>query len=199
MTIEKEMFCLCGNPAIMIKTSQCKKCYQKNWYQKSKDKIMEKANAIALAKKLTPLDPLEELCIRCGNRFPYADIKLCESCYKKTNYQKHKDKILEKARTPEGRFSRAKVRAKEKDMLFTLPKELYLSLIEMPCDYCNGYFPPTVAGIGLDRLDNTKGYEPGNVVSACGTCNQLRMNVFTPEETKLMVRAVIADRKGRAL
>lgn len=84
-------------------------------------------------------------------------------------------------------------------MTFTLSKDFYISLIEVPCDYCNGYFPPTVAGIGLDRLDNNKGYEPHNVVSACGTCNQLRMDVFTPEETKLMVQVVIADRKKRGM
>lgn len=46
------------------------------------------------------------------------------------------------------------------------------------------------AGIGLDRLDNAKGYEPGNVVSCCSECNIARSDNFTPEEMKVIGMAI---------
>jgi len=55
-----------------------------------------------------------------------------------------------------------------------------LSLMAKPCHYC-GASPSNVAKgrpdrgsfvyNGIDRVDNTKGYEPSNVVTCCRRCN----------------------------
>ena len=37
-------------------------------------------------------------------------------------------------------------------------------------------------GAGMDRLDNSKGYVEGNVVSCCYDCNTARFDNFTFEE-----------------
>lgn len=47
----------------------------------------------------------------------------------------------------------------------------YLTLNAMPCSYCDG---PLGNGIGLDRLDVTRGYFLDNVVPSCGPCNMNR-------------------------
>jgi hypothetical protein len=45
-------------------------------------------------------------------------------------------------------------------------------------------------GIGLDRLDDSKGYEVGNVVSCCTECNLARGCRFTPKEMKIIGAAI---------
>lgn len=42
---------------------------------------------------------------------------------------------------------------------------------DAPCHYCGGDVPNRIA---LDRVDNDKGYIPGNVVQCCLTCNQMK-------------------------
>jgi 5-methylcytosine-specific restriction endonuclease McrA len=44
-------------------------------------------------------------------------------------------------------------------------------------------------------MDNTRGYEPDNVVPCCKNCNVLKSNKYTPEETKVMMEALLAFRK----
>jgi hypothetical protein len=71
-----------------------------------------------------------------------------------------------------------------------------------PCSYCGGPLP--TAGAGLDRLDNSKGYDLDNVVPCCGDCNRLRGDRLTPEETRVAVQAIqqyrlILNETGRSL
>lgn len=71
-------------------------------------------------------------------------------------------------RTPKGKFRMIKKGAKERDINFSLPFKLYESqLWGKPCHYCGCEIEVT----GLDRKDNDKGYEVGNVVPCCMSCN----------------------------
>jgi len=54
-----------------------------------------------------------------------------------------------------------------------IPKELFVDLVTDACFYC-GQFPPEGKANGIDRVDNAKGYEVGNVVTACRRCNQAK-------------------------
>jgi hypothetical protein len=110
---------------------------------------------------------------------------------------KNKNKIRESRRTSHARFSFTKSSAKQRDFTFTLLEEQYVLLINSPCYYCDNQLdsPTNSSGIGLDRLDNDRGYEIDNIVPCCVICNRTRNAHFTPEETKVAVQAVIAFRK----
>ncbi len=79
-------------------------------------------------------------------------------------------------------FNAKRAGAKRRDLLFALDLDQFVALAQSPCAYC-GTGPANVARIkgagyeffvpysGIDRVDNTRGYEPDNVVSCCGACN----------------------------
>mgnify|MGYP001612350194 CR=1 FL=1 len=72
----------------------------------------------------------------------------------------------------------------------------YTKLIEQPCYYC-GTSMANSMGTGLDRLDNRYGYSKKNVVTCCGICNRTRGIYYTPEETKVMIDALLLFRAKR--
>ena len=63
------------------------------------------------------------------------------------------------------RYCRYRSSAKERHIAFNLTLDQALSLFHARCAYCGDKTS------GIDRLDNTKGYELTNVVPACTTCN----------------------------
>lgn len=87
------------------------------------------------------------------------------------------------------RFKNAKFQARQRGISWTIPEKLYGELIVKPCEYCE--LPNNVeVSIGLDRLDNSRGYTPKNVVSCCRECNLVRGDRFTPDEMRLIGAAV---------
>ena len=73
-------------------------------------------------------------------------------------------------------------RAKEKSLSFALTKEQFKDLMDSDCYYCGGepknsflqHGKPISVYQGIDRLDNTKGYTPDNVVPCCIRCNKMK-------------------------
>lgn len=66
---------------------------------------------------------------------------------------------------------------------FTLDTEYFYSLIFGACSYCGTVGSNTCKGAwdvlkynGIDRVDSSKGYVPGNVVSCCATCNRMKLD-----------------------
>ena len=83
-------------------------------------------------------------------------------------------------------FCRYRCAARSKGRTFTLTKEEFCFLINLPCYYCgrpgmcitfSGQFNGIAYYTGLDRLDSARGYEPGNVVPACPMCNSFKNNL----------------------
>ena len=80
--------------------------------------------------------------------------------------------------------------AKKRGFKFSLPIDLFRTLLDSRCDYCGT--PPSLKlnrGMmqrfeahadyrynGIDRVDSSKGYIPGNVVPCCATCNRMKLN-----------------------
>ncbi len=76
-----------------------------------------------------------------------------------------------------------KFSAKRKNQTFNIPQDLFFSLVTSPCSYCglppSGYINTTYRSKtnipfhynGIDRVDNSRGYEPDNIVPACKPCN----------------------------
>jgi hypothetical protein len=91
-------------------------------------------------------------------------------------------------------FREARKAAAKRGYSWTLDVYEWLELKAHPCRYC-GYAVESTRG-GLDRLDNTRGYEPGNVVPCCYACNVAKSDIWDYEET-LEIGRLIATLRAR--
>ena len=86
--------------------------------------------------------------------------------------------------------------ANKKGNIWALLDDNFYALIKQNCHYC-GQPPSTLRKIGkveylyngVDRVDNSKGYEIGNVVPCCKVCNSAK-NTMTVEEFYAWVERV---------
>lgn len=112
------------------------------------------------------------------------------------NQDKVKEKAKRYSRSTKGRFKFMRNTALKRDLEVSISIEEYGVLIALPCSYCNGEMNcPSVMGIGLDRIDNDKGYHIDNVLPCCTACNAIRSQFLSVEETKIAIRAVLDYRK----
>lgn len=119
----------------------------------------------------------------------------CKSCQKKFNkkWLNSKKDISDYNYM----FSYLKSRAKTNKIGFILTKEEFISVVKNPCYYC-GCILKGISG-GLDRIDNNKsiGYKIGNILPCCASCNRIRGDNLTVEETKAAMETVLALRKSK--
>ena len=98
------------------------------------------------------------------------------------------------------RFSMLKSRAKKRNLECSITYEQFLEFILNPCYYCNFQLcKPIIAGCGLDRIDSSKGYVEGNVVSCGKICNVIKNEHLTSEETKAAVKVILEIRNREKL
>lgn len=79
-----------------------------------------------------------------------------------------------------GRFRICRIAALQRGMAFLLDFELFEKLTAKPCAYCGSFSPSTPDAdpfVGLDRIDNDKGYLPSNVVPCCKRCNRWKSDM----------------------
>ena len=88
---------------------------------------------------------------------------MCKDC--KNSFQR------DFSRTQKGKYIQYKKRAKEKGFIFTITYDEFISFWNKNCSYCGD----KIEGIGLDRVNNSFGYEINNIVSCCETCNTMKM------------------------
>jgi len=114
--------------------------------------------------------------------------------YRLNNPDVKRSWLKENGSKPKVRFDKAKSNTKTKrQKSWTLTFDEYEKLIANPCTYCNGDISKE-RGSGLDRLNNSRGYEIGNVVPACKACNTARNTHFTHEEWLIGVKAILEFR-----
>lgn len=94
--------------------------------------------------------------------------------------EKGKKSVNKYHKTFKGRFTTSKLRAKDRQLDWTLSYEEYENFIKQTCFYCQNKISGT--GTGLDRIDNSKGYIINNVLPCCGTCNRIRGDTVSVEE-----------------
>lgn len=94
------------------------------------------------------------------------------------------------------RFLLLKYRCLKRGDQFQITKDDYALMLANPCTYCGG--PLDGTGAGLDRVDSSQGYVPGNVVPACIYCNQAKSNCFSYEEMLFIGKAIGEIWKQRA-
>lgn len=92
-------------------------------------------------------------------------------------------------------YTHYKNNAIRRHKMFLLDETLFYTLITSPCYYC-GIHPKQTGkrhrGFlhnGVDRVDNTKGYIEGNVVSCCKVCNRAK-DIMTQEQFYLWIQSV---------
>lgn len=95
------------------------------------------------------------------------------------------------------RFRNAKKESEAINRLWTISETEYKFLAVQPCHYCKKTF--FTMGSGLDRIDNTKGYELSNVLPCCKYCNGLRSNKLTVEEMEFCTDALIKFRLEKTI
>lgn len=88
--------------------------------------------------------------------------------YQIAEYQRD---IFMRNTTASRRYSIARRNAEQRKIKWKLSLKNFEALIKTPCFYCNKF---TTSGGGIDRLNNSLGYEPSNLVSCCGMCNKMR-------------------------
>lgn len=178
---------VCHEQEARIPSGKCKRCYNKDQYRKNRDDLIARGKARYQKNR-------DKILANSKARY-HANVDVSrakQNTYKKDWTNDNPGYYLK----PKYRFSRAKYYAKERELNFTLTRSAYEALIQVPCTYCSGFFPPTTSNIGLDRIDNAKGYEPSNVLPCCGTCNQTRNQHWSVEETKAMIQLGIKIRKA---
>lgn len=75
--------------------------------------------------------------------------------------------------------------AKKRNIEWSLTKDEFISYWNLNCFYCGDQ----INGVGIDRLDSSKGYAIENIVPCCHLCNTMKMEhsfeAFTDKVIKI--------------
>ena len=106
-------------------------------------------------------------------------------------YSENRDEILSKRRlwnlTPEGRYKQYKYKAKERGLSFELSFEQFCGLWQKPCTYCGA----SIDTIGIDRVDNSIGYNIKNIVSCCFSCNTKKGQMTCEQWNRTLKKEIV--------
>lgn len=93
---------------------------------------------------------------------------------------------IQRRKTKQGRANQLRSRYIETDKKKGFPADQIIdtnwiieNIFNTPCIYCG---ESDWRKLGADRIDNTKGHTPDNVVCSCWNCNKERGDKFTPDE-----------------
>jgi len=92
----------------------------------------------------------------------------------KRKYQENKESIRKRLKiyywTLTSQYHEYKKRAKKRNIDFLISKEDCEKYFNTNCYYCN----EIISGLGIDRIDNEKGYVLDNIVPCCSKCNFMK-------------------------
>lgn len=198
---------------------EMRKKHDKDCYERNKEERLEKCakhyldnkEEILISQKAYNLEHKEDQIKRDHER--WLDNKEEISKRNKKYYDEHReeqiaqhkqyakdnpDKIKAARNTPKAKFASYKQGAKTRGHSFELTLADHFTpgasntYWQKDCTYCGD----KIATIGLDRIDNDKGYTVDNVVPCCGDCNWTRNNIWTYEEMKTIIGPALAKVKA---
>jgi hypothetical protein len=107
-------------------------------------------------------------------RAQYAANKATIRRQAKAHYAKHRELILAKNKewrkqSLKGQYATCRRGAVTRNLEFSLSLEDFVAYKLMPCFYCGD-----PSKVGIDRIDNSKGYVRGNMVACCFECNRMK-------------------------
>lgn len=126
------------------------KTYNPKWYQKNKSTHDERGKIWA---KNNPEKKKE-----ISKRFI------------KNNPEKIKNYFVKYEKQNKARFRMVKHSAKKREYEFALSSKQFDEIISKPCAYCG----EEKERMGIDRIDNTKGYTLENSTACCTNCNMMK-------------------------
>ena len=175
----------------------CEDCLDKN-------RILDNAR-YAKRKEITQVlqttNSTKRLCTLCGNDFEgfktrYGKESMtCANCALKqaTQDKKREDRVRnykeENSKNTEGYYKEYIKKATLKGREITIDFNDFLNLVTSACYYCN--HSSETETIGIDRVDNTKGYTKENCVPCCWKCNRIKHTYhqkFFLEKCKIMIK-----------
>lgn len=132
------------------------------------------------------------LCLGCGCELDEllqgarGKVQRCEECYEKlitieSKRTRERNYLAERKDNLERHYKVYNIGATKRNLSFNISIEAFETLVNSPCEYC-GYHQDHEA-IGVDRIDNTRGYEDDNVVPCCKTCNRMKGDLTLHEFT----------------
>jgi hypothetical protein len=121
---------------------------------------------------------LREVCKKCVGSQVCKHIRLFKACAKCN---------------PRGAYRNYSVVAKRRNLVFNLTLDLFARLLESPCFYCG--FEPS---LGIDRVDNSLGYDSVNSAPCCKQCNQMKSN-RSKEQFVTQCQTVVSYQSQRKL
>ena len=101
-----------------------------------------------------------------SSREYYSSCKNCCREYKKTNQKRYSINMNRLNRLPKNRYKLYIYESRRKNLDFKIDYKYFNFLTKNICYYCG-----SKDSIGIDRLDNTKGYLLDNCVPCCTSCN----------------------------
>ncbi len=157
-------------------------------------------------RKPSPPPAPRRRCISCERTFPltaehfYRCLERWQSVCKRCSIRRARqwteanpERAFRNRRSLRARYGTARRSATRRGLPWSIDFDLYARLVMNPCAYCGGPLPQV--GSGLDRLDNSKGYEFGNVVTCCATCNTVRSDIFRPDLMQVLGAVIKYARK----
>lgn len=152
-------------------SAESKKDYQHRYYERNKEQLLARGRRWYQKHK--------------------EKMKLYRIGYNRTN----KDVIADKRRGSKQRFQMLVRQARKRKINVGISFEEFESMLGLPC-YFHGEMFDRGCGHGIDRLDSSKGYETGNVVPCCVTCNRMKLRMT---ETKFLevVGKIYTNRIGK--
>jgi len=98
-------------------------------------------------------------------------------------------------------YARYRIAATQRGLIFGISKKVFVFTILLDCHYCGAkprkcYVNKSVFCVsnGIDRMNNSKGYEKSNIVPCCSTCNFMKVKMSHDEFIK-QCRAVAKFRE----
>lgn len=157
-----------------------------------------------------------KICISSRRKQTYNNNKEKFKLARKENYHKYQEyyneynrayrlknvnklKTYDKTRDmqPKRRFKRGIAAAKRRKLTWHISFEYFYQLCLQPCYYCSNKLENrnNSTHAALDRINNSKGYEIDNILPSCATCNYIRGDILSVEETSALINLLINLRK----
>ena len=148
------------------------------------------------SRNKTRRDGLQDYCKVCNGEINKQWLSQHREQYREYQsrwYKENRDRLRIKtadyAKTPTERYRQIKSRAHKRNIGLVISKEEFIEWFNSQkdiCHYCSSplteYKNGSLTGLTIDRRDNNKPYELGNLALSCMRCNVMKGSWLTEEQ-----------------